>query len=1129
MTEIGGNASAIRQPADQPARDRALDPALSCIVQAPAGSGKTDLLIKRYLRLLAIVDQPEEILAITFTKKAAAEMRNRVLAALTLDEAAAPVQPHERQLYELAQAARSRDSKRNWCLRSHPTRLRIQTIDSFNAELTRQLPLLARFGAQPHISDTPLELYEEAARLTLEQLEQGEDWSDAIAALLQHLDNDWHKVKALLTAMLPRRDQWLPRLVQQPNRAAMEQALANEIGYQLQCLRDRAPATIEQELVALADYAARHLPDTASDSPITTCKGLTSWPTATAETLSVWCGLAEMLLTAQGEWRKKPNKNQGFPPEGKPEKARIEQLLLDLAGYDEFRRRLHFVRQLPEPVYEPAQWQLLEALVTLLPLAAAQLEVVFGARGQVDFTELALGAQRALGDSEQPTDLALRLDYRIRHILVDEFQDTSLSQFRLLESLTAGWTPGDGRSLFLVGDPMQSIYRFREAEVSLYLRARAQGIGALSLEPLQLGVNFRSRRGIVDWINQCFTDILPAVMDTAAGAVPFAAAQAWDDQSSIQGVTVYPRFDNDHAAEAQAVAELIEREQRRDPDQRIAILVQSRNHLADIVPCLRARGMKYRAVEIEHLGSQPAVQDLLALTRALLHPADRVAWLATLRAPWCGLALADLHALAAGKPYATLSELLDDPEHLAELSADGRQRLARVWAILEPALADRRRRSLRDSVEAVWLALGGPACAHSAAALDDAAVYFDLLDALDQAGDLPSAGTLMEALATLFAPPDPEAGEFLEIMTVHKAKGLEFDTVILPGLGRSGRSDEDRLLLWLERERRDRTDLLLAPLTAAGAERDPIYALLRALERERQDYERGRLLYVAVTRAIRQLHLFGHVNIRETDGDRELRPPAARSPLALLWPHVEAEFSAVQAQPDQNPTPSVAEVAAISLRRLPVDWRLPALSAPVVLTATVAAGAEITPDDWPIEYSWAGEVARVAGVVVHRLLLHMAVNGVEAWDENRLARLQPVIRNMLLAGGLPEERHSDALARVHAALITTLNDERGRWILAADHREGRSEYALSRFREGRLENVVLDRSFIDGDGTRWIIDYKTGMHGGSDVETFLDREQERYRAQLERYAGFMHALDATRPIRLGLYFPMLAGWREWPG
>ena len=132
---------------------------------------------------------------------------------------------------------------------------------------------------------------------------------------------------------------------------------------------------------------------------------------------------------------------------------------------EELREQLHAIRSLPEPTYTDEQWDALDAIVKLAPQAVAELQVVFAAHGQADFIEIAQGAVRALGDESDPTDLLLSLDYRIRHILVDEFQDTSHSQYELLVRLTSGWEPGDGRTLFVVGDPMQSIYRFREAEV----------------------------------------------------------------------------------------------------------------------------------------------------------------------------------------------------------------------------------------------------------------------------------------------------------------------------------------------------------------------------------------------------------------------------------------------------------------------------------------------------------------------------------------------------------------------------------------------------------------------------------------------------------------------------------------
>ncbi|MCG8433102.1 MAG: UvrD-helicase domain-containing protein, partial [Gammaproteobacteria bacterium] len=485
-----------REPVDIDARRRVLDPRQSFIVQAPAGSGKTELLTQRFLRLLATVDAPEEIIAITFTRKAAGEMRNRILAALdAASRAEAPEDAHKQATFALARAAYERNRNLGWHLEMHPARLRIQTIDSLNAMLTRQMPILSNFGSQPAIMDAPEETYQEAAERTLDLLNSDVEWGRWIASLLSHLDNNIPRARDLLVTMLRRRDQWLRHVAGasgQVERGRLEAALEREVSHQLLRLRDSVPQVHESEIVALAKFASGNVKNKNPDSKICYCAGLGGLPGVGEEDVAAWQGMAELYLTGTGAWRKRPNVQQGFPPEQKEYKTRVEQLLLALHDADEFRRLLHAVRNLPPVVYAEAQWEIVETLTRLLPLAVAQLQLVFAERGEVDYAEIALRALQALGSTDEPTDLALALDYRIRHILVDEFQDTSANQYELLQRLTAGWEPGDGRTLFIVGDPMQSIYRFREAEVGLFLRARHEGIGNTILEPVTLSVDFRS-------------------------------------------------------------------------------------------------------------------------------------------------------------------------------------------------------------------------------------------------------------------------------------------------------------------------------------------------------------------------------------------------------------------------------------------------------------------------------------------------------------------------------------------------------------------------------------------------------------------------------------------------------------
>ena len=205
--------------ADQEARSRALDPSTSFIVQAPAGSGKTGLLTQRFLVLLAGVDAPEEIVAITFTRKAASEMRQRILKALERAKSdQPPEQDHERHTWELARRALARDKEQGWQLLDNPARLRIQTIDSLCTTLARQMPILSRFGSVPAIAEDAGPLYLEAARDTIAELESGAEWSDAVAHLVQHLDGRLDKLQGLISTMLARRDQWLRHIADPAHR-----------------------------------------------------------------------------------------------------------------------------------------------------------------------------------------------------------------------------------------------------------------------------------------------------------------------------------------------------------------------------------------------------------------------------------------------------------------------------------------------------------------------------------------------------------------------------------------------------------------------------------------------------------------------------------------------------------------------------------------------------------------------------------------------------------------------------------------------------------------------------------------------------------------------------------------------
>lgn len=1091
-------------------RREALDPQRSFIVQAPAGSGKTELLIQRYLLLLARVKHAEEIIAVTFTKKAAGEMRERVLQALADAQAGkAPESEHEKLTLELATAALRRDHEAGWHLVENPAQLRIQTIDALCAGLTRQMPVLSRFGAQPDSIEDAEVLYRQAAQATIALVNEPGAAATDVENLLAHLDNDVARAEGLLVDMLARRDQWL-RHVHGRERDELESALQHARDRAVQRLRVAIPSPVDAELRALADYVFGNL-------------GLGVF----ADDVDAWAALAGALLTADGSWRKRLTKNEGFPAgvAAQPWKTRALDLFAALAARADARAALEDMRRVPPAQYSDSQWQVLDAILRLLPLAAGQLKLVFQSRRQVDFTEVAQSALRALGSDEAPTDLTLALDYRIHHLLIDEFQDTSISQFELVARLTAGWLPDDGRTVFAVGDPMQSIYRFREAEVGLFLRARAEGIAGVELHPIALSSNFRSQSGIVEWVNAAFARVLPATENMVSGAVPYTASVPTRAALAGTAVHVHPLFDDDGSAEAQQVTDIILAARAADPATKVAILTRTRGHLREIVPALKAANLRFRAIDIEPLGQRPVVQDLLVLTRALAHPGDRLAWFAVLRAPWCGLTLADLHVLAGSNIEMTLWDALHDDQRIALLSEDGRARTSRMCAALAPGLRQRRRAPLREQVAGAWFALGGPACVDYETDLEDAEVFFRYLDQHEEAGELPDRDVFEQGLGDLYALADVEADDSLQIMTIHKAKGLEFDVVIVPGLDRAPRNDDKKLFLWTEQpDVHGATELLLAPINATGDDGDAIYQWIARFHAEKQALEDGRLLYVAATRAKRQLHLLGGVRVAvDGDGGRSLKAPSSRSLLGKLWPVIAPDYEAALLDAPEAPRDAAVQPMVIdqTLRRLPAGWALPAAPQPAAWTPPPDPAR--SQDD--LEFSWVGETARRIGSVVHRWLQRIADDGGTGWDAARIHALGPAIRLALAAQGVGESEIAEAAVRARQALIHCVSDERGRWVLGTQA-EGRSELRLTGIAEGQRINVVIDRTFVDDQGVRWIIDYKTSMHEGGDTEAFLDNEQARYRGQLERYARLMQAGGAAR-IRLGLYFPLLGDWREW--
>ncbi|MGQ3892423.1 UvrD-helicase domain-containing protein [Legionella sp. CNM-4043-24] len=1070
---------------DSAQRQQATDPYGSYIVQAPAGSGKTELLTQRYLRLLGKVSAPEQIVALTFTRKAASEMRERILAALNHASKELPVHSeHQKLTNEYAGLALQNASEQGWQLLNQPSRLKIITIDSLCQSLTQAVPLPEQQTPYAQITESAQSLYESAVRACLTDALQQPPLQQPVQDLLQHLDNRQDKLLDLLTQLLASREQWLAPvfMARSQSRERCEQALAAIEKHELQRFIDSVPLNCRDELHSLSTQIA-----SIENNPASERYALTSWPVFDDLDRNIAAGLAALLLTKDDRLRKGADHHVGLKRGACADdlydrlKASSKALFQTLSEQSDFLNALIRVKKLPAPHYDDQQWAVLQALMSLLPMLAAHLQLIFRERNEVDFSAISQQALLALGQDEAPTDLTLHMDNSIHHLLVDEFQDTSIQQFQLLEKLVQGWLPGDGKTLFVVGDPMQSIYRFRQAEVGLFLKARLEGIGPVSLTSLELCCNFRSTETLVNWVNRQFKAIFPQQDDMESGAISYHASVAI--KAASEGCAVHALQYASKVEEAEAIADIVSRELDADPEQSIAILVRSRSSLSQLIPVLRARGIPFQGVEIEKLSSLAHLRDVYSLTMALLMPASRLHWLALLRSPWCGLGLADLHALAAWNRRQSMYQTLAQLDQIGNLSDEGRQRAQYVFQVMSAALASRYQQGLTEWIVQVIKNLHGDYILNESR-LTDLEQFWLLLSRYSPNGQLENPEQFAEEFQQLYS--QRITPSRLQIMTIHKSKGLEFDCVILPGLGNRPTRQDKPLLRWLDLPTKEADELiLLSPVQAAHEKESLLYDYLGRLAADKEAYEQQRLLYVAVTRAKRSLYL---VDCHEKA--------------------LKGTFRALLQQLSFDGQAGTDEREEILSTRLPLMERLPIRFYMRESQHQTPPGERIPPE----RVLPANDNSRQSGIVAHELLQWICDRHPASINDLPWNMVASRFRSM----GFTAQEQEQAMTLLNEQIQALFNDPIGQW-LCQHHDKEQNEYALLVRENNQVQTRIIDRTFYD-NGQRWIIDFKTG----TDHQT----AQTEHRQQVEQYARLLQSPNEA-PIRCGLFYLSNQHWVHW--
>ncbi len=1107
LFDVTGEAPASVTPADQDARDFAVDPGNDVVLEASAGTGKTRVLVDRYVRLIEAGVDPRHILAITFTRKAAAEMRERTLAELVRRAETGVLAPGRwREL-----ADRIAD-------------IQILTIDAFCFSLLREFPLEAGVDPAFDIADeTEMARFaNEALDLTMHAVRGLVTGDEAVRLLLARVRPP--VLRTALAGLLDRRHIACPAVAAFVRRHDPARSAAGiAAGF-----RDR----LHREVVA-SRHGAAILRDGPHGSPefrwlAADLEGLATGPADPVAVVQLRRRLEQHFLTKNGEPRQRLARGLTPAFTTPAAKARHEEAVRALAPVV-----LAAIQRLDREI----DGLLARGLLRVLTMAASKYEELLDEYTVLDFAAMLDRTVALLEQQEEFARSRLKLQSRYQHVLVDEFQDTSRRQWRLIELLIDAWGEGEGAadaptSIFVVGDRKQSIYRFRHAEVTL-LDEAARKIGALRpgrTVRQAIRTSFRAVPELLAFVNAIARGMQSDVdlperfryAETDRFPVPSVAPGARRDGQPVLGVIAEASVADSARAVVGEIAALIQHAVVRDrtsgtravrPDD-IAILFRARAGHQFFEDALEERGVRTYVYKGLGFFDAPEVQDLQALIRYLARPDSNLRAAEFLRSRFVRLSDAGLIRLAPAFA-AALRHGAAAPATLSEADA-ALLEVARAGVGRWLALADRvppgelmdvvlresayafelRGRRLAQAAENIKKvrALVSRVESRGYATLGRLAGYFDTL----RAGD--------ESNAVI------DATGAVSLMTIHAAKGLEFPIVFVVNLHAAGRG---RPLGFSVIEQGPGGE----PEVAFGSNE------ATALEQRREAEELRRLFYVAMTRARDRLYLAAQV-----DADGHVTR-AARSLAALLPDEVAGVFAAARRAPAGQDVEWVtaegtfafkvcrpaAEAAAAGEDERAGDLEQPARAVAPLAAAgrTVVAAATLpapagSPEAaarprrarQPVPESVAVD-ERLVGTLVHRLFQRRADPGLP----------EPALLDLaghLLPGdqGLAAGDRT-AVARQAVRLFRTLA---GRDDVVRLFGGGECHYEVPFFydppdRPGERVRGLVDCLVIEPGGTATVVEFKTG------------RPRPEHDVQAAWYARAVEAALGIGPVQARILYP----------
>lgn len=1093
--------------------NQALDPARSVSVSASAGSGKTWLLTARITRMLLEGHPSDGILALTFTRKAAAEMRHRVeerLRQLALaDDAALDAALAELDLQaddRIRQRARSLYEQ----LLFHPWPLRATTLHAFCQDLVARFPKEVGIAPGFDVSENEQGLLD-AAWATLQQKLLAEPQSPAGRALKSLIDEEATEkgLRTIVMQFLARRAEWW----------SYTDGQADPLEFAIGRLHD------QMGIISDDPYTALQTPSFEM-SLGAFCRALAQ----IGKTRSIHADTVLPALEQSGQQRYQCLIDGLFTQKLEPyafNPSKEAQKKLG-AGIDRFIQShgevIAVIQNVIDQLKRISTLKRTESALILGTAALVELKTECRVRNRIGFTDLEWYASKLLRDPDAGNWVQFKLDQRINHLLLDEFQDTSPTQWQLLLPLLEEMAAGNSeraRSLFIVGDIKQSIYGFRRANPELLPQSALWMQTHLDAHQQTLSLSRRSAPAIIHWVNALFAPELIKnfpphdTAQTGWGRVELAPLvtpdiEDGDESAAFRNPLTTPRSDPENTRAlregrliAQRIRKLINARweinaggQRRALSYGdVLILTRKRTHLRALEQALTESDIPFIGAARGTLLKTAEAADISALLRFLLSPVRDLELAHVLRSPMFSASNEDLIALASSvrKNQGSWRTALSEPT--------ASKALLRAQTLLSEWLDLARQLPVHDLLDRIYNS-GDLAARYEAALPPSQAVRvrgnlnaFLQMALESDSGRYPSLSGFLDELSQRArgseAPdetPPPAAHDQVRILTVHGAKGLEAPAVFMAQTGsvNSNNKDAGWVVEWPSNEPRP-TCFVLA---ATKDDRDSFSQSLIEQRKQREVVEEMNLLYVAVTRARQFLHLSGFVPGKPS---KEVSwHELATNAFMQLGADVGDEDTFVYAEEE----PAVAADSVAPVADLLDD---PRLRQPIPLSIRTSARPSSKDDEHD-------SAAILRGHAVHYLLQQLSDPDTDAKAALR-GRLEAAIGSALrdtdFATWLAE-----AQAVIAAPALQSFFDK---------HKFQRAwnEVPISL---GEQQGVI-DRLVDDGQ-TLWVLDYKTARAG--DDATLL----ERYRDQLLTYRAGVAALWPNRTVRSGLVLTHSLRWLE---